>query len=174
MRTPGVLHDRPAPVKAKLARCIPGITENLPLNFRDGDSRDVCAMSLEKGCCVADDGRTPCCPEPSAHPGGSALPWDRKAQVQRCVSGHWPAKGPWGVRTSISRLRRSCCTVHAKSLQRRPTLCNPVGCGPPGSPVHGILQARTLERVALPSSRGSSRPRDRTQVSPIAGGFFTV
>ena len=38
----------------------------------------------------------------------------------------------------------------------------------------GILQARILEQVAMPSSRGSSRPRDQTQVSCIAGGFFTV
>ena len=39
--------------------------------------------------------------------------------------------------------------------------------------VHGILQARILEWVAFPFSRGSSQPRDRTQVSHIAGGFFT-
>ena len=41
-----------------------------------------------------------------------------------------------------------------------------------GSSDHGIFQARTLEWVAIPSSRGSSQPRDRTQVSRIAGGFF--
>ena len=39
--------------------------------------------------------------------------------------------------------------------------------------VHGILQARILERVAFPFSRGSSQPRDQTQVSRIADGFFT-
>ena len=39
--------------------------------------------------------------------------------------------------------------------------------------VHGILQARVLERVAFPFSRGSSQPRDQTQVSCIAGRFFT-
>ena len=39
--------------------------------------------------------------------------------------------------------------------------------------IHGILQARILEWVAFPFSRGSSQPRDRTQVSHIAGGFFT-
>ena len=39
--------------------------------------------------------------------------------------------------------------------------------------VHGILQARILEWVAFPLSRGSSQPRDWTQVSYIAGGFFT-
>ena len=44
------------------------------------------------------------------------------------------------------------------------TLCDPVDCSPPGSSVPGILQARILEWVAIPFSRGSSRPRDRTHV----------
>ena len=44
----------------------------------------------------------------------------------------------------------------------------------PGSSVHGILQARILEWVAVPFSGGSSQPRDGTQVSRIVGGFFTV
>ena len=55
-----------------------------------------------------------------------------------------------------------------------PTLCDPMGCSPPSSSVHGILQARILEWVAIPFSRGSPQPRDRTQVSCIAGRFFTV
>ena len=46
-------------------------------------------------------------------------------------------------------------------------------CYPMDYIVHGILQARILEWVAFPFSRGSSQPRDRTQVSCIAGGFFT-
>ena len=54
------------------------------------------------------------------------------------------------------------------------TLCDPMDCSPPGSSVHGILQARILEWVAMPSSRGSSQPRDRTQVCGFAGRFFTV
>ena len=54
------------------------------------------------------------------------------------------------------------------------TLCDPMNCSPPGSSVHGILQARILERVAIPFSRGSFQPRDWTQGSCIAGGFFTV
>ena len=61
-----------------------------------------------------------------------------------------------------------------KSLQSCLTLCKPMDCSPPGSSVHGILQARILEWVAIPFSRGSSWPRDWTQVSCIAGGFFTV
>ena len=47
-------------------------------------------------------------------------------------------------------------------------------CSLPGSSVHGILQARILEWVAMPFSRGSSQPRDRTWVSHTTGGFFTV
>ena len=53
------------------------------------------------------------------------------------------------------------------------TLCNSMDCSPPGSSVHGILQARILEWVAFPFSRGSSQPRYRTQASPIASRFFT-
>jgi len=45
---------------------------------------------------------------------------------------------------------------------------------PPGSSVHGILQARILECIAIPFFRGSSQPRDQTQVSCIAGRFFTL
>ena len=55
-----------------------------------------------------------------------------------------------------------------------PTLWNPIDCSPPGSSVHGIIQARILEWVAIPFSRGSSWPRDRIQVSCIADRFFTV
>ena len=54
------------------------------------------------------------------------------------------------------------------------TLCNPVDCSPPGSSIHGILQARVLEWVAISFSRGSSQPRDRTQVSCIAGRHFNL
>ena len=67
--------------------------------------------------------------------------------------------------------------VHAKSLRSRPTLWDSMDCSPPGSSVHGLLQARILESIAMPSSRGSSRSRDRTCVfcgSCIAGGFFTT
>ena len=55
-----------------------------------------------------------------------------------------------------------------------PTLSNPMDCSPRGSSVHEILQARILEWVTMPSSKGSSRPRDQTQVSCSAGGFFMV
>ena len=70
-----------------------------------------------------------------------------------------------------------CAAAAAKSLQSCLTLCDPMDCSPRGSSVHGILQARILEWVTMPSSRGSSPPRNRTRISYgsyIAGGFFTA
>ena len=58
--------------------------------------------------------------------------------------------------------------------QSCPTLCDPVDCSLPGSPVHGIFQARELEWVAVSFSRGSSRPRDWTRVSRFVGRRFTI
>ena len=54
------------------------------------------------------------------------------------------------------------------------TLFNPMGWSPPGSLVHGILQTRILEWVSVSFSRGSSQPRNWTQVSCVAGGVFTI
>ena len=88
---------------------------------------------------------------------------------------------------SIERISARPC---AESLQSRPTPCKPMDCSPPGSSVHGILKARILEWVAMPSSggpphprieprslhpfsRGSSHPRNWTRVSCTAGGLFT-
>ena len=64
--------------------------------------------------------------------------------------------------------------VCAQSLQSCLILCDSVDHSPPGYSVHGIFQARILEWVAMPSSRGTSRPSNRNQVSCIAGGFFTT
>ena len=55
-----------------------------------------------------------------------------------------------------------------------PTLCDPMNCGQPGSSIHGILQARILERDAIPFFRGSSQQRDGTHVSHTADKFFTI
>ena len=63
--------------------------------------------------------------------------------------------------------------VKMKATQSRLILCDPMDCSLPGSFVYGILQARILEWVAFPFSRRSSQPRDQTQVSLIAGRFFT-
>ena len=55
-----------------------------------------------------------------------------------------------------------------------PTLCNPMDFSLPDSSVHGILQARILEWVAIPFSRGSCRPGNKTQVSCTASRFLTI
>ena len=64
--------------------------------------------------------------------------------------------------------------MHAESLQSCLTLGDSMDLSQPDSSVHGILQARTLERVAIFFSRESSRPRDQSQVSHTAGRFFTL
>ena len=56
--------------------------------------------------------------------------------------------------------------------QSCPALCSPADCKLPYSSVHGIFQARVLEWVAISFSRGSSQPRDRTQVSRIVGRHY--
>ena len=68
---------------------------------------------------------------------------------------------------SFHTSRMNACK-RAKSLQSCLTLCDPMDCSPPSSSIHGILQARILEKAAMPSSRGSSRPRDQTQVSNVS------
>ena len=60
-----------------------------------------------------------------------------------------------------------------KLLSRVGFFATPWTASLPGFSVHGILQTR-IKSVAMPSSRGSSQPRDQTQVSHIAGEFFTV
>ena len=62
----------------------------------------------------------------------------------------------------------------SEAAQSCPTLCDPTDCSLPGSSVHGIFQARILERVAISFSRGSSPPRDRTQVSCMVDRHFTI
>ena len=66
---------------------------------------------------------------------------------------------------------KMCCSVLCQSYL---TLCDPMDCSSPGSSVHEILQARILDWVAIPFSRGSFQPRDQTHVSHIADGFFII
>ena len=74
---------------------------------------------------------------------------------------------PGLVANIIKFFTRYVCLC-AKSLQLCPTLCDPMNCSLPGSSVHGILQERILEWVAMSSSRGSSQTRDQTCVSYIS------
>ena len=72
------------------------------------------------------------------------------------------------------RSHSECTCMCAKSPQSCSTLRDTMDCSPPDSSVHGILQARILKWVPMPSSRRSSQPRGRTQLSCFAGRFFTA
>ena len=92
---------------------------------------------------------------------------------------HHPKKSPWALCKQLSLSyptseNHNLFSVPAilrfpvKVAQLCRTVCDPMYCT-----VHGILQARILEWVAIPFSRGSSQSRDQTLISCIAGGFFT-
>ena len=83
--------------------------------------------------------------------------------------GHEPSCASDGTWTH-SELCNSLCMCEV--AQSCPTLCDPVDCSLPGSSLHGILQARILEWVAMSFSRASSQPRGRTWVSRIVGRRF--
>ena len=111
--------------------------------------------------------------------------WKLKTLVLRCrdLTAFWFTDCSFLAVSSLIRrgktalwfLQQGMCLC-AKSFQSYPTLCDPMDCSLPGSSVHGILQARVLECVAVPSSRGSSLPRDQTSISyaspAFAGEFF--
>ena len=93
-------------------------------------------------------------------------------QVGDAIQPSCPLSSPSPPVFNLSQ--HQCCAVLCLVTQWWPTLCDPMDCSMPGSSVHGILQARILELVAMPSSRGSSQPRDQTRVSCTAGRFFTI
>ena len=74
-----------------------------------------------------------------------------------------PVLSPWGMCVCVC----GCCLVAKKC----PTLCDSMDCSLPGSSVHGISQARILEKVAISFLRGSSWPRDQTHISCIGRQF---
>ena len=75
----------------------------------------------------------------------------------------FPGLSGWAQYVYMCQVAESC-----------PALRAPMNCSQPGSSVHGILQARILEWVAMPSSRESSQPRGQTCISALAGRFFTT
>ena len=102
----------------------------------------------------------------SIHPWTSVTNWPYKHLATKfaCLMDSWDP---------------NCCCYHRKKVevlvaQSCLILCDPMGCSLPGSSVHGTLPARILERIAIPFSRGSSWPRDQTQVPHLAGRFFTI
>ena len=113
----------------------------------------------------------------------SGIKWSRSV-VSDSVRPHrlQPTRlpGPWdspGKNTGVGcHFLLQCSKVKSESevAQSCPTLCDRIDCSPPGSSIQGIFQTRVLDWVAISFSRGSSWPRDWTQVSHIAGRHFTV
>ena len=95
-----------------------------------------------------------------------SVPWKKAIGVYNCI--YHPQEMDFFVWLSIcfQKLMRGARILLCLVAQSRLTLCDPMDCSPQGSSVHGILQARILEWVVIPFSRGTSQPRDRTQ-SPI-------
>jgi len=85
-----------------------------------------------------------------------------------------PQTAAWQAPLSMEFSRQEYWKVKLLVTQSYLTLCDPMDCSSPGSSVHGILQARKFEWVAIPFSRGSSQTQDWTQVSCIADRFFTA
>ena len=132
--------------------------------------------------------------------GALLTPWFQSSDVQNCEMIYSFLKfffaiylfmavlglrGCTCVFSSCGEWELLCCSTQASHCggfssvkvlvaQSCPTLCDPMNCSPSASYVHGILQARILEWVAMPFSRGSSWPRNQTRVSCISGRFFTV
>ena len=79
---------------------------------------------------------------------------------------------PKGTSITVYKLKKNLCYV-LSCFSRVQLFATPWDCSPPASSVHGILQARILEWVAIYFFRGSSQPRDWTCVSCLADGFFT-
>ena len=95
--------------------------------------------------------------------------WVRTLGQDDCLEGDAKGHKELDMTEATEHIRILNMSVKVKVTQSCPTLCYPMDYT-----VHGILQARILEWVAFPFSRGSSQPRDWTQVSHIAGGFFTI
>ena len=87
---------------------------------------------------------------------------------------------PWGCKETDTTEQftslhfTSCIYIWSEVAQSCPTLCDPMDCNLLGFSIHGILQARILEWIAISFSKGSSQPRDRTRVSCIGGRRFNL
>ena len=95
-----------------------------------------------------------------------AMQWVSKISLDSCWQvRHSRKASKWCLMQSWCPM---CVCLSARKLPWCPTLCDPMDCNLPGSSVHGILQARILEWVVMPSFRGSSQSRDWTQVSDVS------
>ena len=95
---------------------------------------------------------------------GAGMDWGRKCAWNVTLSHSWAHRELWRKdEWQVSDITQLC-----------PTLCDPMDCSLPGSSVQGIFQARVLEWVDISFSRGSSRPRDLTQIFRNVGRRFTI
>ena len=85
-----------------------------------------------------------------------------------CSLGCVPSTSSFAIPAIYCYITSQDMCVCVKSLQSCWIPCNPTDCSPPGSSVHGIVQARILEWVAMPSSRGSSQPRHWTLICRVS------
>ena len=92
---------------------------------------------------------------------------DKKSKFESQLC-HLVAGWPWAGDLGQGLAHRKVKVLVAQSS---PTVCDSMVCRPPGSSLHGILQARILEWAAMPFSRGSSQPRHGTQISCIVGAW---
>ena len=141
---------------------------------------------------VCEPSRVRLCATPWTGPARLPRPWDSpgKSTAARCYAlpqGNLPNPGTEPMSPEYPALAGGFSTTstpweaqipvkesESEVSQLYPTLCDPVDCNPPGSSIHGILQARILEWAAISFSRGSSQPRDQTWVSCTADRHFTV
>ena len=126
-------------------------------------NRLLCVRMLSRFSCVNWEQRLVC---------GRLCKWGDDAQEADVGQGQpswlWGCASASGLPITPSSFLQWQMSYRCLVAQSSLTLCNPMDCSSPGSSVHGILQARTLEWAVLPSSRRSSRPRDRTQVSHVS------
>ena len=149
----------------------------------------LCLSASGKDLSLSFPKNVPFIPFPPPHPSHTSLPWPPAFLLLLCfcclyseihpyesfvtgfldsvfsssaqkVKGTFLAKAELSLKGKDLRGPRWVCI-----LSRVLLFCDPVDCSPPGSSVHGILQARTLEWVAISFSRGSSWPRDQTPIS---------
>ena len=113
------------------------------------------------------------------YPEGTLLGAGETNELRRLstIPGCWARKGTMSAADIENRSNTQiyftfCCNCLVAQLCS--TLCNPLDCNPPGSSVHGILQTRILEWVAISFSRGPSQPRMKLSSPVLAGEFFTT
>ena len=114
------------------------------------------------------------CQHPNNRPRAQSVSRGNRSRVRRRDGGSQSAGAATAALSTLFLSGQVLSERVSVSHSTCPTLCVHVDCSPPGSSVHGILQAGILEWVASSFSGESSPPRDQTRVSCIAGGFFVL